>query len=347
MDAELVDLFADDPTGLAIVDAITATQRSTRKHRRAVVLLAAAALTAAALIAALIVTTNSRAGVIERALRVVAQPAVVHLALIDDRASVRLVDLRTGQSRLLHHRLDEWYDHSRSERRLRDSLGATVVSDRRVNARASDSVTTSFVEVYRSALANRVAEVSERGRLAGRDVYWLTFAARGQAVRVAVDRSTLKPVALRIGNRRFRVDGFNGLDRMPLAAARSPKAHLSARRVSVADITAALRAIQLPKLRAVVRDVAPRGSLELRYSSEPTNGKLSGPYLRVLLVSPEGAPSLPAFETDLPADSIALFSPESKQVTQAFARVDGLLLTIETNLGPAVAVRVAEALRPR
>src|SRR3954453_6147043 len=103
-DPELIELFRDDPEGLAVVDAIAATQRR-RDHTavwRTRPALLAAAVVIVAFIAGALSLSSSRAGTIQRALRAVSVGDVVHLRLVDQRSAAEVVDLRTGKKRPIH-----------------------------------------------------------------------------------------------------------------------------------------------------------------------------------------------------------------------------------------------------
>ena len=348
LDQELIEMFADDHAGLAVVDAIAATQRSRDRTnpRRVPAVIAAAFVLVAVGVAGALLVANSRAGVVERALRVVARPTAVHLTLVDQRPVGRVVDLKTGRSELLRHRLDEWYDRRHSLRRLRDQVGSAVISDRRTPARATDSLTTSFIETYRSALARKVARVASRGRFAGQSVYWLAFPARGPTARVAVDQQTLHPIALRYGDRLFRVVGFRGLTTIPRSP-RRPSASADSYRAVVTPepIIAALRRLALPPLRIVAETSSRLGrTLELRYDTSSVRGQLRGHYLRLIFIPPAQARTLPAVEQFLPPESLIVFAAKP---TQAFARVDGYQIVMQTNLDASTSLAVAQSLFPR
>jgi hypothetical protein len=346
LDPELVELFADDPEGLAVVDAIAATQRSSvhAMRRRVPALIAAVVAIIAVAVLGAVLVGNSRAGVIERALRVVARPAVVHLTLVDERPAARLFDLKSGRTEQLRHRLDEWYDRRHSLRRLRDQVGSFVVSDRRTTARGTDSLTTSFIATYRSALAQNVARVASRGRFAGQPVYWVVFAEHGQTARVA--KTTLRPVALQYGYRRFRIVGFRGLAAIPRPSPR-PAIKSGGYRPALAagPIISNLRRLSLPPLRVIAKTSSRFGqTLELRYDTSSMRGKLRGRYLRLIFIPPAQARTLPAVESALPPESLIVFVAEP---TQAFARVDGYQVAMQTNLGASTPLTVAQTLFPR
>jgi hypothetical protein len=59
-----------------------------------------------------------------------------------------------------------------------------------------DPALSGFVDHYRSALASGAAKKVGVGTFAGREVFWLEFAAGGRTERVAVDADTYKPLAI-------------------------------------------------------------------------------------------------------------------------------------------------------
>jgi len=343
LDSELLALFADDPEGLAIIDAIAATQRprALGRHRRLIGFVGVAAALSVVVIGAFFFVGSSQAGVVERALELVDRQPVAHVALVDERPFGRLVNLQTGQSSTLQHRLDEWYDHRRGIRRLRDQVGAVVVADGQSHVRRG-GLADSFIETYRSVLARRAVQQVTRGTYRGHSVYWLEFRARANHVRVAVSEHAYQPVALEFGGRHFRVIDFSGLSAIPKPRAAAPAAPRVDEPAIAEGVVAALQTVRLPPLRRVWRPLS--RTLELLYASKPVHARLFGRYLRVRFLSGSEVSRLPAIERTLPRNSLLVFAGSP---THAFARAGDSRLALTTNLASPTVVAVGQALLER
>jgi hypothetical protein len=354
LDKELIALFADDPEGLAIVDAIAATQASPgRSLQRRRVALAAATLLVAVVVVGFLTVGTSKAGIVERALRVLDEKPAVRLTLVDERVAGQLVNLNSGAQRPLRHVIDEWYEQRRHVRRVRDVVGGVVVADTRLRVRAGADRNTvgSFIETYRRALERRDIEKVTPGFAGRTPVYWLTFPVGAAIARVAIARGTLRPTLIEYAGgdtRRFRVIAWKGLGRVPRATAsprpKIPGGHRQAK-ISRLAVTESLKVVGLPALRtASLHKTAGRGSmLKLVYSTRPVQGKLAGRYLRALVLTNPNAGGWTRVEASLPAGFLILIQGRP---LQAFAHVGEDYLAIETSLGPKAAISTAQALLP-
>ena len=116
-DRELVELLADKPELLAIADAIS-TVAPTRRRRlpiRASIL--AAALLGAAAVALLSPWSESRGGVLTKALAAVSTDEVLHTVVVEPLRGQETVDLATGRSIQATIRIEGWFDFERSLKR--------------------------------------------------------------------------------------------------------------------------------------------------------------------------------------------------------------------------------------
>jgi hypothetical protein len=202
-DPELVELFGDDPGGLAVVDAIAATQRrdSSQTKRVRIALLAAAVVAAAVVVGAL--TDTSSAGVIEKAMKALRYDRVIRLVIDTPKPGAYEVNLRTGESRPVTQRVSEWYDQQSRTHRVRDELDGVPVSDIRgstlrkiPNAAFTEVALSKFVRQYKSLLAGSTGHSVRRGRVGGVPVFWIPFARTAAFVSVAVSVQTFKPVVI-------------------------------------------------------------------------------------------------------------------------------------------------------
>jgi hypothetical protein len=257
-DDELLELFGDDPEGLAIVDAIAATQKMRSSPRRVgVVALVAAVVVISVAVAALTRSTSS-AGVIQKALSRVPGSGVIRIVLTDRRPAFVVVDLHSGRRAPAHHTISEWVNPVTGVRRIVDSVGATVVSDERLasgkpaeavkglNVAGLDRVPT----LYRTSLEHATERDVRRGTANGQAVYWIHFPTRGAISEVAVARGSFQPVLIRFRNaagqsRTFVVRRFGGAAdaEVPAAGAVSrlrPSAVVSSRRLTLAAAVATI-----------------------------------------------------------------------------------------------------------
>ena len=220
-DPEIIELFADEPESLALIDAVGASgyreQRVPRSGRRGLLSLAAA-FAVAVVAAGVFVRQQPQAGVVQRALKAVSGPGVIRLQMIDSRPSDVIVDLERGTSVRTPHVVVVWFDPQTGRSRVRDLIGGIAVSDRQLrgSGAAARSITAAnFALSYRTALATRTAAVS-RARVRGVAAYWLRFSGAHALSAVAINRQTYQPllVEMRAGGERttLRVRSITRLD---------------------------------------------------------------------------------------------------------------------------------------
>jgi hypothetical protein len=138
-DAELVDLFADEPELLAIADAIRTTAPAgadrgpapgipARRTLRPSLVAAAVLIAAAAAIVLVAPWQRSHGTLADEALAAIGTGPVMHV-ISGTPTGAGLVDLRTGTTRPLEERDEIWYDASRGLRRDLSTIGSTIVGD--------------------------------------------------------------------------------------------------------------------------------------------------------------------------------------------------------------------------
>jgi hypothetical protein len=210
-----------------------------RPVRRSAVFGAAAvvAIAAVALLAFLLWPSGGRKiGIRDRALAAVGGGSVLHV-ITSAPSGDQLVSLRTGRMIAPVYEVESWRD--RSSRRFHDVVrfSGQVVNEATSTHPASGGVDPNAVwSGYRQDLASGRAKLERSGLLYGHDVYWLGFPSHPHQVRskVAVDRRTYSPVALRVpagngGSETYRVvlartEGFSAADFRRRAAPQGPPA---------------------------------------------------------------------------------------------------------------------------
>lgn len=203
LDPEVVELFADEPELLGIVDAIGATQPRRRARRPGLVPAAAAvAVTAAATALILVVSWPGRGvGVIEEALAAVSAGPVTHAIVSSEVPNNVRVDLASGAVVPVVVSVETWYDRSAGEVRARIRHEGVLVADtvgpaaRRAVPGLSDLGDRLFVLRYRDALAAGDATIVRRGTFAGRAAIWLEVELGVRAAEVVIDADSHLPVA--------------------------------------------------------------------------------------------------------------------------------------------------------
>jgi hypothetical protein len=114
-DPELVELLADEPELLAIADAIAATAHTRpRRSQRSRIAIASVALLAAVVFALAAPWSNSRGGVLQKALAALGTNSVLHVVLVSRIPGTTTVDLRTGRTTQATLRVEQWFDAKRS-----------------------------------------------------------------------------------------------------------------------------------------------------------------------------------------------------------------------------------------
>ena len=216
-DFEVVELLRDEPTLLAIADAVAATQAlpADARRRRLLVLpgLLAAAVVAVALAVAVVRAApwqRASDAVAERALAAVGERPVVHAVLEARDPHASLVELTSGRGVPVRIRVEYWFDEERERLRTIVRRGGSVSDDvlqTRTGAESAagpirtlpgsraalDPALTAFVSGYRDALAEGRARAVAHGRVAGREVLWLDLGGE----RVAIDEQSYRPLRIR------------------------------------------------------------------------------------------------------------------------------------------------------
>jgi hypothetical protein len=201
-DPELLELFGDDPGALAVVDAISATQRHRRApsvRRRAVTVAIAVALIAIAMGA--FTRSGSQAGVIEKAMSALPYDRVMKLVIETAEPGDETIHLRTGQSRPVVHTVSEWFDPRSKTHRVRDAVAGVALSDtlssgHTPNAAFTEVALTKFVRTYRALLVNAKGRRVTRGKVGGASAYWIRFPGNDSFEAVAISAKTFKPVQI-------------------------------------------------------------------------------------------------------------------------------------------------------
>jgi hypothetical protein len=217
-DPELVELFRDDPGGLAIIDAIAATQRQRRRRMPGRGLAVAAVVIVIAVAVGALTRAGSHAGVVERARAALPTNRVLRIVLEDERPAASVVDLATGHARPAPHMVTEWFDLRSGLIRVRDRVGVVTVSDVRIQSidrpasirgGFSQGVISRFPVLYRRALAQATNADVTRSTLDDAPVFWLKLRRSQTIEAVAIDPHTYRPTLVIFrngrGTRRFRV----------------------------------------------------------------------------------------------------------------------------------------------
>lgn len=295
-DPELVELFADDPTGLAIVDAIAASGDTARGAGRRRLVVLAAAVTAVAVAAALFASASSRAGVIDRALHAFSTKRVLHLALVDLATNDDIVNVSNGRPVAVRHVVSEWFDPKTGRGRVRDSLDGVTISDQPASRALSTGLpaaVTSFPLSYRRALEHaRERDVSRRV-IKGHPSYWLRFRT-GPILAVAIDRRTFRPslviVRGRSRNHAFRVAAITELLTPHNTLVPQPAPHLPATRVLAvrstnppADVAVAVRDASGYEVASAQKYEFAGGATgyDLIFARAPVRGRLPQHFVRI------------------------------------------------------------------
>ena len=109
-DQEILDLFADEPELVAVVDAVAATQR--RRARRGPLAVGAVvtAVAVAALVIVVVAPWHGSPGIVEQALAAVGSEPVVHAIVSSDLPQDERVNLATGSSWSVRVNIESWVD---------------------------------------------------------------------------------------------------------------------------------------------------------------------------------------------------------------------------------------------
>jgi hypothetical protein len=373
-DPELVELFADDPGGLAIVDAIAVSQRSASRHKPVRLVAIAAVLILLAVTVGLLSGT-SRAGVIEKAINALPYERVIYLRVETAKPGASTIDLRTGRATVASQAISEWYDPRDGIYRVRDELNGVVVSDTRGRRSNSPTATfttvrlTKFLDAYRSLLARAKNHDVTRGRIGDQAIYRIPFAGSNSFASVAISVRTFKPVeiVLRDGGhlRRLRVVQAGSLPPSHIVPPAQPLPPLSSNSAPVArqrvGIVAARRAGLVTSLPAgvtnklkllsiwLVRFKSSESAGEFVYGKrQPANGGFPQDFLRVQeSARPERYFGWSRATTELVANGRTLYVERDGQIWTVFERQAGRYFRLMSSAPRALVVRAAVALGAR
>lgn len=256
IDRELLELFGDDPEGLAIVDAIASTQR-VRDHRalwRSRPVLLAAVVVVVAIVAGALSLSASRAGTIQRAFKAVSAGDLLHLRLVDQRLAAEIVDLGSGERRPVHFTLDEWLNRTTGRLQTQASVQGVAVGGvgQGYVRLATGNDAPLFTRDYRVALATgRAHELRRASRESGRVI---AFNDRtGHIVRVILD-SRYRPNLIRYASgRAFKVTVLpagKAPDLRPRPAAHGDTPNVSAVRIIAGASVPASLSSRIPRTLA-------------------------------------------------------------------------------------------------
>ncbi len=209
-DPEVLDLLADDPTLLALADAVVATQQAPRRplfRRRAPRVAVVAVVAAAAIIVALVLPQGEH-GIVDRAIAAIGDGRVMHIVSEMPTGTVD-VDLQSGRRTVHQARLEFWGDQQLERFHVVMTVDGQVVfdvlwpQDKKRGLTLVETVDPAFAALwtgYRQALEDGTATLAGEGDAFGHHVYWLRFSpteAGSPGTEVAVDAETYKPVVLR------------------------------------------------------------------------------------------------------------------------------------------------------
>jgi hypothetical protein len=217
-DPEVLDLLADDPTLLALADAVVATQQAPRRpllRRRAPRVAVVAAAAAAAIIVALVLPQGKH-GIVDRAIAAIGDGRVMHIVSEMPIGAVD-VDLQSGRRTVQQARLEYWADQQLKRAHVVMTFNGQVVLDLLWPQDAQRGATMGTIDPafaalwtgYRQALEDGTATRVGEGDAFGHHVYWLRFSpteARSPGTEVAVDAQTYKPVVFRAHNGALDID---------------------------------------------------------------------------------------------------------------------------------------------
>ena len=176
-----------------------------RGRRRGVLLLVLAAVLASVSFVAVLAWPggSDRVSVVERALAAIGPEPVLHV-VFESELGYHLVDLDSGERRVLHREREVWYDPARGLHEVTRFEGV-IQSDARLPAGEgdSDALYREFATGYRAALESGAARVVGRDVIRGEPVHWIRVSTRSDdigeyAEEVAVSERTFRPVYIRL-----------------------------------------------------------------------------------------------------------------------------------------------------
>lgn len=213
-DLEVVELLAEEPTLLAIADAVAVTQSRPRRRSLLPRMLAATVLVAAvAALALALPLGHGERSFVSEALAAIGAGPVLHARISARLPQTTVVELGSGRDAPQTIELEYWFDESRGRLRTVVRHGGVLTDEilqTRTGATSSrgpvrlaagarpalDPALASFVTGYREALERGEAQVVEEGELDGRRVVWLLLTAGEERERVAVDADGYKPLLI-------------------------------------------------------------------------------------------------------------------------------------------------------
>lgn len=202
-DREVVELFADEPELMAVVDALAATEASSSRRRRVAVGAVAAAVAVAAVVALLAPWAEHGPNVVDQALGAVGTADVFHTVVARDLPYDEHVDLASGASQPVRVTVETWVDARGGQvRSVIRHEGAIVADVEALPAARSvpgltDRNAQLFATDYRAALAADRARVTRRGSFAGREAIWLQVTTAASSQEDVLGADTYRPLAFR------------------------------------------------------------------------------------------------------------------------------------------------------
>lgn len=189
-DREVLELFADEPELVAIVDAVAATQRRHLRRRGPLVAAAATATVVAVVVGVLLPWRGGDVGFVEAARAAVGDGRVVHAVSGRVDNGEQLVDLRTGVGRPTRVEVETWYDERSGRLRAVTRREGVVVADALgvATVNAAELTALDFGRGYRTALDRADDDADEVG-----DAALVRLRVRGIDYDVVIDRETHLP----------------------------------------------------------------------------------------------------------------------------------------------------------
>jgi hypothetical protein len=207
-DAELLELFEDEPELLAIADALQATRSAAAHRDRKRPLLIAAALAGCAAVVAVVVFHGRTPTLVEQAAAALPVGRMVETTL-ETSSSSQVVDLSSGSSHPVAVLVQSWLDSSTGRMRVTTRRDGVVVSDTVTRARQTvptqvglDEASLTFIRSYRGAVSEGSATP-----LAGRQLR-ITSTPSAGATRVTLDKNDRPVSATSAGSHQWRVKRF-------------------------------------------------------------------------------------------------------------------------------------------
>jgi hypothetical protein len=380
-DPEVLEALREQPELLAIADAVEDTQRPPRSSRRRVLARSAVvvAIAAAALISVLLWPSGGKhTSVLDRALAAIGDDRVMHVVLRTP-SGFQFVELRGGRTISPTDEVEIWNDRSsrRGHAIVRERgqvISETLIPEDDHGLGELDPALAALWTGYRQALAEGTAKLIGKGSIYGHRVYWLQFPLPDHGPpgsRVAVDQDSYRPVAI------YGYAGGSGFIHEQVLLARTepfsesdfrrqtarPHPLQSGTRVSTRVPThplhpgkpwltpgPSIRGVSLTYVASLSVTTGKRTSrgVELFYGFDRVRG--GAKWIRIdELKKPtnfewRGIPS--GYVKILPLGQEHLFNGSTKAIWTGKLVVNGIYVTIETDLGRDALLAVARALKP-